>query len=504
MSLFSICIIVPKPSVNSVKKALEAQRKLDKARKIESISNAECLLEYVTETGYRYDGRGFLVRTTETVKVTDESTAQAMLDSERDSLARKLGIELYAPMVSFAVYPWELDSTLSALPGWDTPAKGRLAQLITHWLLDLPSELRSSLPTPVTQLVSILPASYTIYPPLLLLPPPAFTRPPWPKLLDTILKPYLLALYLLLCQTLHVTHIARNAPIPLLSTSTEANPSPNILRAPIALTRLHGDFGPPGLLPSPSAFTAAFWVSTRQHSIYQTWAPLYTMFSRGNISEKARILAMPELSTERLGYEPAESSAVDLYAGIGYFAFCYAKRGVGRVFCWEISGWSVEGLRRGAEGNGWRIRMVEGEERCEGSREKLVVFAEDNRRAGERMRSMRGRIPPVRHVNCGFLPSSEGSWETAVDVLDPVEGGWVHAHENIAIEDIEARRDQIVKLFERLLIEHGAKPHRTVECQHLEKVKSYAPGVMHCVLDIYIGPALQSTRSTVTTPKPGS
>ena len=503
MTLYTIQIIVPKSLVKSVKIALEAKGGLDKRRKIENVGKADCLLGYITETGYKHDSGGCLVHTTETVEAMDQVIAQEMLESGRGCLVKNLGVEMYALMISFAIHPSETDSSPSTIARQGTPTKGLLTQSITQWLLDLPPELHSSLPISISQLVSLTTASYTIYPPLLLLPPTTFTRPPWPDLIVTTMKPYLPALYLLLCRTLHVTHIALNAPIPLLSSpsTTNENPSPNILRAPIALTPLHGDFGPPHLVPSPSAFTTAFWVSTRQHSIYQTWVPLYTMFSRGNISEKARILAMPELSTEVLGYEPSESSAVDLYAGIGYFAFCYAKRGVGKVFCWEISGWSVEGLRRGAEGNGWAVKIVEGEQRWEGGDEKLVVFKEGNRRAGERMKGMRGRFPPVRHVNCGFLPSSEGSWETAVDVLDPVEGGWIHAHENIAVEDIEVRRAEVVSLFEGLVTKNGAKQHRKVECQHLEKVKSYAPGVMHCVLDIYIGPCPASFRSTVATPK---
>ena len=199
-------------------------------------------------------------------------------------------------------------------------------------------------------------------------------------------------------------------------------------------------------------------------------------------------------------------SAVDLYAGVGYFAFCYARAaGVGRVFCWEVSGWSVEGLRRGAGANGWGVRVVREEEEMSGQDggERVVVFHEDNAHAARRVAGMRGAaaaaggtIPSVRHVNCGFLPSSEPSWGIAVRVLDPVLGGWVHAHENIGVGDVERRRGEVVRVFEGIVREVRAGAGARVECRHLQRVKSYAPGVMHCVLDMYIGPVAQQQQES--------
>jgi tRNA wybutosine-synthesizing protein 2 len=288
---------------------------------------------------------------------------------------------------------------------------------------------------------------------------------------------------------MHVTHIAINAPIPPVSSpaGNAGQTEENTLRAPLSLNPLYGDFGafqPPCL----TAFSTAFWVSTRQHGIYQTWAPLYTMFSRGNISEKARILQLPELRAEALGCDSDETCAVDLYAGIGYFSFCYAKAGVGKVLGWELNGWSIEGFRRGAEKNKWSVRVVSPEEEIkEIGEEKLTVFHDNNQNAVKVIEKIRGRIPPVRHVNCGFLPSSKASWSVAVKVLDPQLGGWVHVHENIAEEDIHRRKDEITALL-RELVDRAAVGTESVRCQHLQRVKSYAPGIIHCVLDINIPP----------------
>lgn len=304
---------------------------------------------------------------------------------------------------------------------------------------------------------------------------------------------------------MRVSHVAINAPIPaVLDDGGDGDGAANVMRRPTRVRPLYGDFGPvvpASRVPGVADFEGAFWVSARQNGVYQTWAPVHTMFSRGNISEKARIMRLPTLGTclsgggAGPGRWEGKCAAVDLYAGIGYFTFSYARaEGVGRVVGWEVCGWSVEGLRRGAVGNGWGVKVVDGVEGDGevdlGGEEKIVVFREDNVNALRRIERMRDRLPPVRHVNCGLLPTSRASWEVAVGVLDPVEGGWIHAHENIAVKDVESTKDDIVKTFTKLANgdEQDTRNQRSVECQHLERVKSYAPGVMHCVLDIYLPP----------------
>ena len=229
------------------------------------------------------------------------------------------------------------------------------------------------------------------------------------------------------------------------------------------------------------------------------------MFSRGNLSEKKRILELGALRGHR---EPRDTgleeiSAVDLYAGIGYFAFSYAKAGVRTVLCWELNPWSVEGLRRGAAENGWGCRISRcGEEAIEArndvskfvmGEERLLVFNEDNEKAAERIRKMRELLPPIRHVNCGLLPTSEKSWGVAVQTLDPVQGGWIHAHENVPVAELEHRKATIVRHFAALLHAHStAERPFDVFCNHVESVKSYGPSINHCVFDIFIQPSSAS------------
>ncbi|GAB7362654.1 hypothetical protein MBLNU230_g2963t1 [Neophaeotheca triangularis] len=330
-------------------------------------------------------------------------------------------------------------------------------------------------------------------------------------------------LYKNLCNHLKTTHIAITPPIPpkRLAAQGEASttalptqpPYPaeeNSVRSPLNFHPLHGDFGPatltgPKTHPDRTDFALAFWTTTTQNRLHQTWAPRWTMFSRGNIAEKARLLSLSSVSQAvDQGRRGRGTTAVDLYAGIGYFAFSYARAGVRRVLCWDVNGWSLEGLRRGARGNGFGVRDVVGgeegdgegvervlrraaavEEDEEGAR--LLVFWESNERALDRVEAARDVLPPVRHVNCGLLPTSRGSWGTAIRALDPGLGGWVHVHENFAVVEIEERVDWVRGVFQEILKEaNGEVGGRRVEVEFVHRVKSYAPGVMHCVVDLHV------------------
>ena len=381
-----------------------------------------------------------------------------------------------------------------------------LAQAVREWLHSLPPCIRSRLPANFNSLINVSKWTYSIYQPMLLLPPTFLSIDPWPELLAKVLNSHLPALYSTVCHQLKVTHIAINGPIPALLScpADDTLVSNNTLRSPSNLVALHGDFGVAGLPATDQNFRDAFWVSVVQNDITQVWAPLYTMFSRGNISEKLRLLKLASRvsSSSKGGFlsEAEDSSAVDLYAGIGYFAFSYAKAGVSKVLCWELSGWSIEGLRRGAKKNDWTVKVIENvqngdmlrddsQDEASTENQRFLVFHETNTNAADRVRVLRGKIPPVRHVNCGYLPSSSDSWAVAIQVLDPIQGGWIHAHENVAIKDIAHRKHEIVDTFRSLLHVHDIRKSTTclsIECQHVEQVKAYAPGIVHCVFDIAV------------------
>jgi len=385
----------------------------------------------------------------------------------------------------------------------------------------LSPELLSSYNLSSESLAFSLPKRYTIYQPLLLLPANFFSSPPgWSALYTSLDNDQRQALYASIATSfsrMGVTHIAINAPIAL----TDDSGNENRMRSPTGLVPLYGDFGPRlqpchagSERPSTSDLEAAFWVRAVQNSgIVQIWAPLYTMFSRGNITEKARILGQGArfdgLDEQSLkGDKVQDISVVDMYAGIGYFVFSYLKRGVKRVWGWEINGWSVEGLRRGCIENGWGCKVVrvnddgtlEGglQELVDGIQDtdRVIVFHGDNRFAANTIEAMKRMMEDkeawssVRHINLGLLPTSRPAWESACRLLDRRKGGWIHVHENVDIRQIDQMKEEIIREFRRQIAAVHREPDSSseaiVQCHHIEQVKTYAPGIMHCVFDIDI------------------
>lgn len=452
--------------------------------------------------------------------------------------------------------------------------------------------------------------SYTVYGCMLLLPQNALEGPEWSPLEPLIHNnninnnnTALNDLYEFIAKELKITHIASNKPIPLHhphphhphpppppppanvantcnnnnNNETIPTSSENILRAPINFTPLYGDFGPETCSqphPTQEDFDKAFWVTAKQNGIYQVWAPRWTMFSRGNISEKARLLtlgsvreAVDDAAAARDGREggdeeeeeerelqPPGFAAIDLYAGIGYFAFSYLRAGADQVWCWDINPWSIEGLLRGAKANKWEaVLLSHGMNDFDGDllqetattsmpketpkkgirKAKLLIFNESNIHAPERLQQYLFsplHHPPqilIRHINLGLLPSSRESLSLAAQILSlqhqqqitstrqkedkskskrrKGSTSWIHMHENFLLEEILAKANERSKELEEKMIwiyqnitrkerneemegeEKKKKEKRTsrvrVKIEEINRLKSYAPGVMHCVVD---------------------
>ncbi|RBQ74995.1 hypothetical protein VDGD_02033 [Verticillium dahliae] len=401
-----------------------------------------------------------------------------------------------------------------------------IAVAIKQWLATLRSASAAALEGLDTEsLLSSAPKRFTIYEPMVLLPSGSFDSPAWQALLShPALDPaHVDDLWHALLQELSkkqkapLTHLAANQGIPpLVESDSSGDPSSdNILRSPSGLRMLYGDFGPatsPSGLPSHDDFARAFWVSTRQNGIWQTWAPRWTMFSRGNVKEKARLLAFhadaatatfPHRAAVPLpsdtGSTAAAPWAVDMYAGIGYFTFSYARLGM-RVLCWELNPWSVEALRRGVVANGWRdVHVVRGRDLLRPTRElvpagaRIVVFLEDNGEAARRVAAWRSRDAlDVLHINCGLLPTSEATWRPCWEIVarGAAPASWLHLHDNVATGDIDARRADIQSRFDGWARGEGDEGEgvtgREARVEHVELVKTYAPDVWHCVFDVCI------------------
>ncbi|KAL7799790.1 S-adenosyl-L-methionine-dependent methyltransferase [Trichoderma ceciliae] len=350
-------------------------------------------------------------------------------------------------------------------------------------------------------LVSSAPKRFTIYEPLALLPTGSFAGEAWTCALQSCDEAACGSLWQSILKEISktgqgiVTHLAVNEGIPLLKDGEGAGEGvENVRRSPSGLRMLFGDFGPAegvGEQPTKRDFDDAFWVGTKQNGILQTWAPRWTMFSRGNVKEKARLLEFKRPLGRGEERQGEERWAVDLYAGIGYFVFSHAASGM-RVLCWEINPWSVEGLRRGAEANRWSVKVIQGDdltapmEPLLAGGERIVVFLESNERALGRIEEMQetGLARNIEHVNCGFLPTSEPVWESAWEMTRLAPDTWLHLHENVGAGDIESRRASIQAAFGAWAA--SGRGLRTASVEHVEQVKTFAPGVWHCVFDVRI------------------
>ncbi|KFX96637.1 hypothetical protein V490_03226 [Pseudogymnoascus sp. VKM F-3557] len=386
-------------------------------------------------------------------------------------------------------------------------------------------------------LLSTLPKRWTVYSPLVLLPTGSLSSDSWRRLLYNAPPVVVEELWTGVLDAISrlggekVTHLAINHPIP---GSAEDE---NIIRAPSHLRMLAGDFGADiaaerWVLGNGEGekerigdvdFENTFWVRTRQNGIFQSWAPRWTMFSRGNVTEKSRVLHFGAASSWAAsgaaggaaggafsgdadrGKGKEVQIAVDLYAGIGYFTLSYLSQGYA-MLAWEINPFSIEGLRRGAVANGFSVLVVKGEVDWEAVRETVerrgvVVFAEDNRHAWGRFqegvrelerkeRAVGGRWK-VRHVNLGLLPSSRMGWDVGGRFLGEGEGGWMHVHENIkeAGGEEKERGSEIVETVKAVVgAKEGKGDEVDVEVRNVAVVKGFGPGVKHVVFDIWVGP----------------
>lgn len=411
-------------------------------------------------------------------------------------------------------------------------AENKLASVIRQWLTNVCPQPTSA--ETIESLVSQAPKRWVIYEPMVLLPTGSFgftcvpgqveldssSKSPeprttsWQNILASASDEQKNLLWRDILEVLSpgtapsslLTHLAVNEGIPLHvgGESTEKDTSEeNILRSPTGLRPLYGDFGPATTQirgheedPSDEDLATAFWVSTKQNGLYQTWAPRWSMFSRGNIKEKARLLAWPGIESTQKSQNPC--TAVDLYAGIGYFVFSYAQRGM-RVLGWELNPWSTEALQRGALRNGWTVKIVRGADLALPTTqlvgdEQIVIFVEDNQNAGRRLAELRqSRTLCITHVNGGLLPTSRPIWRTAWDaVVDSNDNkdkgkhtGWLHLHDNVGVHELDSRKAEIQALVDAWG-ESAEGPSVESVVEHTELVKTFAPGVWHCVFDVIV------------------
>jgi tRNA wybutosine-synthesizing protein 2 len=497
-------LLVPRRHVKSIKSGLENLGYFDRSKSI------------TPEIAHEKDGR--MVITTSIHPSLYNVTEREVLDEDKlqfikESILSDIGC------VNLIVETG-ISSTFSARDDPTVVSKNAVIKALFDSLTKLPDELLETLPVTAIDLAASFPESYSVYKPLLLLPSHTFSSQSWSTLLcnlpvdSKVLDPVWKAV----TASVGCTHLATNAGIPLRreDLGDKANKE-NVLRSPTNLTPIYGSFGPPPspqTLTSPTSddFSAALWVSCQQNGIHQVWAPLYTMFSRGNIREKTRVLTHPTV-VSCIG-----PTAVDLYAGIGYFAFSYARAGLRPVLCWELNPWSIEGLRRGAALNGWTTAIFPPsslpvpDSLDPNTKEWIskvpdadfLIFQQSNEYASSIVPLLtrsntegKGKMGPIRHINLGLLPTSSLSWPTAIGIVDSKLGGWLHVHENVGISEIEQKSGEIEFELQGLLDRSGLgreqgerrdgdRGRRKARVEHIERVKTFAPGVVHVVFDVCV------------------
>jgi hypothetical protein len=94
----------------------------------------------------------------------------------------------------------------------------------------------------------------------------------------------------------------------------------------------------------------------------------------------------------------------------------------------------------------------------------------------------------VDRVSLGLLPSSEGGWKTAIRSLKQQSGGWLHVHGNVPVKEMKSWALWVCRRLRTFVEEEGMRDDWVVICNHIERVKSFAPTVSHYVADIFVGP----------------
>ena len=198
------------------------------------------------------------------------------------------------------------------------------------------------------------------------------------------------------------------------------------------------------------------WVEFSDYGVHFGFDASKVMFSSGNVTERHRIGSI----------DMKGETVVDAYAGAGYYTLPMLVRSQAvRVHACEMNPASIEGLRWAASKNGVGARLTVHE--------------------GDNQTTMPGLAGVADRCHLGLLPSSEAVWQHALACLKP-SGGWLHIHMNVEKEKVQAWSDETVHALKQFAQDSGR--NWSIEAKHIERVKSYSPGVLHVVLDVQCVP----------------
>lgn len=211
---------------------------------------------------------------------------------------------------------------------------------------------------------------------------------------------------------------------------------------------------PPCGQPSETGPSSAGWVTVTENSILQSFDITRVMFCSGNITEKMRMGKQ----------ECTGQTIVDLYCGIGYYTLPFLVHGnAAHVHACEWNSNSVMALIENLKNN--KIHSS-----------RYTIYENDNRITAPTLKDVADR------VCLGLLPSSEEGWPLAAIALNPTTGGILHVHENVNDDKIEQFSEYLLKSLEMAFRKEGK--YFNFKIIKTEKVKSYAPHVLHIVFDV--------------------
>ena len=203
------------------------------------------------------------------------------------------------------------------------------------------------------------------------------------------------------------------------------------------------------------------WIRVTEQGVKQSFDLSEVMFSRGNISEKIRF-----------GKQLVREGDVilDMYAGIGYYTLPAVIHGkAAKVYACEWNEHAVLALRFNIEDN--KIQ------------DKVEIYVGDCRQSAKK----HNIVGLVDRVSLGLLPSSEGGWRTAIRALKVPSGGWLHIHANVPSLEMESWTLWLCHRLKILAQEEDKPNNWWFLCDHVERVKSFAPTVFHYVADVFVG-----------------
>ena len=177
------------------------------------------------------------------------------------------------------------------------------------------------------------------------------------------------------------------------------------------------------------------------------------MFSSGNVTERHRIGEI----------DMTGEIVVDAFSGIGYYTLPMLVRSNAKhVYACELNPNSINALTKGA-----KLNAVSN---------KLTILEGDNQITLQSLSNIADR------VHLGILPSSENTWQLAVDCLKQ-SGGIIHIHMNVREKEIDSFVDYCLEQLKQYAAQ---REFNTIQLQHVEKVKWYAPHIRHIVIDVSI------------------